>query len=428
MSADFPWFPVTLSSLFTLLAGCGAEQPIPIPNEPDAAGTSGSGGGTGGAPQPTGGTRASGGTLAAAGTATGGAAGQAAGGRPASGGASPVACDKAPSAAPSSAWVNATGNLANMASECGNLGLVSAQPCSNRVIAGVAKQGLWETVDGGTTWTQMGKGNGSATITNRISALVYDPKDPNIFWESGIYNDGGIYKTTDSGVTFQQLGSITHSDSVSIDFGDPERKTLLAGSHETSATLHLSVDSGATWVNIAAGLPQGHCTATHVVDARTYLVGCNSGTIQRSIDGGANWAAAPGSMGGVFQPLLASDQTIYWPGSSGGVSKSTDGGETFSSVASSAIAPAIIAPAQIAELPDGRIVIVGTDHLLISADKGATWNPLGDAMPYAGGGFDGARGVAYSAQTKTLFIWRWDCGATVPPNAIMSMGFDWETQ
>ena len=33
-------------------------------------------------------------------------------------------------------WVNVTGNLANMASECGNLTLLSAVPGSNTVIAG----------------------------------------------------------------------------------------------------------------------------------------------------------------------------------------------------------------------------------------------------------------------------------------------------
>jgi hypothetical protein len=316
-----------------------------------------------------------------------------------------------------------------MTSECGNLGLVSAQPCSNRVIAGVAKMGLWATEDGGTTWTKLGAGGGSAMITNRISNIVYDPADPNIFWEAGIYNGGGVYKTSDSGNTFAQLGSVTHNDSVSVDLSDPDRKTLIAGPHEQSGHLFRSTDSGATWPDVGSGLPGGgFCTATHIVDATTFLVGCTSGGIQRSTDSGSTWNQASGSGGVVPQPLIASDGTIYWPGSGGGMYRSTDQGQSFTQVANSSVAPGIVAPAMNAELPDGRIVIIGTDHLLISDNQGATWQPIGDAMPYPGGGYDGARGVTYSVPSKTFFIWRWDCGTTVPSNAIMSAGFDWETQ
>jgi hypothetical protein len=71
---------------------------------------------------------------------------------------------------------------------------------------------------------------------------------------------------------------------------------------------------------------------------------------------------------------------------------------------------------------------VGKDHLQISADKGVTWKPIGDPLPYAGGGYDGARGPAYSARTKTFYIWRWGCGNTVLPDAVMSAGFDYTTQ
>ena len=49
-----------------------------------------------------------------------------------------------------------------MSSECGNLGLVSADPCSSMVIAGVAAAGLWASENGGQTWSKLGSGAGSA--------------------------------------------------------------------------------------------------------------------------------------------------------------------------------------------------------------------------------------------------------------------------
>src|SRR5947199_2161466 len=81
-------------------------------------------------------------------------------------------------------WVNVTGNLAGMPSECGNLCLLSVVPGQDRIIAGIAKRGLWQTTDGGASWTQLGQGAGSDIIVNRPSRILYDPRNPDTFWES----------------------------------------------------------------------------------------------------------------------------------------------------------------------------------------------------------------------------------------------------
>src|ERR1043165_9999036 len=83
-------------------------------------------------------------------------------------------------------WVNVTGNLADMPSECGNMCLLSAVPGQDRIIAGIAKRGLWQTTDGGSTWTALGQGAGSDTVVNRPSRILYDPARSEVFWESGI--------------------------------------------------------------------------------------------------------------------------------------------------------------------------------------------------------------------------------------------------
>jgi hypothetical protein len=364
-----------------------------------------------------------------AGTGGGGSSGVGgAGGSVGTGMLTYMCADMAPDvAAPPSTWVNSTGNLANMQSECGNLGLVSANPCSNMVIAGIAQKGLWGTEDGGKSWVQLGSGAGSAKITNRISAVVYDPAHPGTFWESGIYNGGGVYKTTDNGMTFKQVGNITHNDSVSIDFSDPDRKTMLAGFHETNGKVWKSSDAGATWTTLTT-VPggAGYCTATQVLSATNLLVGCNNGGVYQSADGNA-WKQV-GSTGVIPQPLLATDGSVYWPGTQGGIQASFDHGATFTKVADGSLTPGMVGSIYPAELPDGRIVVVGKDHLQISADKGKTWKPIGAPLPYAGGGYDGARGPAYSARTKTFYIWKWGCGNNVLPDAIMSMGFDYKTQ
>ena len=134
-------------------------------------------------------------------------------------------------------WVNVTGNLADMPSECGNLCLLSVVPGQDKIIAGIAQRGLWQTTDGGTTWTPLGQGAGSDAIVNRPSRILYDPANADVFWESGIYNRSGVYHTTNGGQTFRHLEKITHNDDVSIDFADPRRRTLVAGGHEQSRTV-----------------------------------------------------------------------------------------------------------------------------------------------------------------------------------------------
>src|SRR5258708_7863758 len=126
-------------------------------------------------------------------------------------------------------WVNVTSNLAGMTSQCGNMTYVSAKPNEDLMIAGIALRGLWGSTDGGTSWHQLGSGGGSATITNRPGSIIYDPVRPKVFWESGIYNSSGVYRTDNDGSVFQALGSISHTDTVRVDFTDLNRQSPLAG-------------------------------------------------------------------------------------------------------------------------------------------------------------------------------------------------------
>jgi hypothetical protein len=95
------------------------------------------------------------------------------------------------------------------------------------------------------------------------------------FWESGIYNAGGVYRTTDDGTTLLALGNVTHNDSISVDFTDPMRQTLLAGTHEQSGHLFRSTDGGNTWTDIGPNLPTGTGFSSQalVIDAQTHLLG-----------------------------------------------------------------------------------------------------------------------------------------------------------
>lgn len=320
-----------------------------------------------------------------------------------------------PSLAVAQSWVNITGNLANMASECGNLVHLSAVPSDNRVIAGVALRGLWANTNDA-TWTPLGTGSGSDTITNRPMWITYDPVNPNVYWESGIYNSGGVYRTTDGGMTFRRLGSVAHNDYVSVDFTDPNRQLLLAGGHEQSRTVYRSTDGGATWTNIGANLPANtkFSSIPIIMSAQVYLVnafgGGGTGGIYRTTDAGATWARLS-ALEPWLPPLFASNGTIYWPVFNGLI-KSTDSGLTWTPVGGS------VSHLTPTELPDGRIVTIAGNRLVASTDGGATWSAFGPTLPY------NPNGVVYSAARRAFFIWRWDCGGVVLPDAVMRFDYD----
>jgi photosystem II stability/assembly factor-like uncharacterized protein len=366
---------------------------------------------------------ASGGTSGAGGSRTGasGAGGSAAG-------ASGAGGSDSGGPAPSQSWINATGNLAGMASDCFNMGRVAAKPGSPRIIAGVALHGLFASDDSGKSWQPLGTGAGSAKITNRVSSITFDPEHPETFWETGSHTGSGFYRTTDGGSTFTQLGSLMMAQGASIDFADPDRKTLLTSTHGVG--IYKSTDSGRTFIDITLGVP-GNTLWPLLLDSRTFLMGtfdqgAISGAVYRTIDGGASWTQVTTlspSHDATF--LRASDDSLYLSlEGNAGIMRSSDLGKTWVKLAGTGAtfaSPAFgITPI---ELPDGTLVTIGVDHLLRSSDRGASWSPIGEPLPFKAATDSG--GLTYSSQTKTFFIWHADCGNSVLPNAIMSAGFDY---
>lgn len=328
---------------------------------------------------------------------------------------------------PEGEWVNVTANLAHMPSECGNLSYGTSKPDEDLVVVGVARQGLWGSRDGGGVWEQLGSETDPEPITNRTSSLVFDPDHPQVFWESGVYNGSGVFKTSDGGLSFSPI-ALLHNDYVSVDFSDPDRMTLLASGHEQAHKLYLSTDGDATWREIGDFIPEeaSVCSYPYVIDAQTFLLGCGSYGggevgVYRSTNGGDSWDKVS-DYGGGTPPLLTQDGTMYWVSEgTAGLTKSTDNGETWSD----ALGAGLVARSTPVELPDGRIAVLGTESVIASDDGGEHWKPVTAKLPYAPTNF------FYSAFQKAFFVFRTTCGVgtdAVPQNGIMRFDFDYEAQ
>lgn len=294
------------------------------------------------------------------------------------------------------AWLDVTNNVGGEKWGAYGITYMKAVPGSDEVIAGVSELGFWSTKDGGATWTKLG----DIASKMRPGRIVFDPKNPAIFWVSGCYGDSP-FKTEDGGKTFQRLGKLAHADGVAIDFTDPERKTLLLGLHEQSQSLQLSTDGGKSWKKIGDKLPAdtNHSTDPIVLDSKTFLINTAGWKpnaklgIYRTEDAGETWTNVS-AFGPQGAPLIASDGSIYWQRVwGGGLLKSTDKGKTWTELSKAMKGTPI-------ELPDKRIAGLTDKQIFVSSDAGATWTKLGPPVPFK------PSGLTYCDKTKSFFAWR----------------------
>ena len=312
---------------------------------------------------------------------------------------------------PATEWTDVTNNVGGDKWGAYGVTYVKDVPGSDMVIAGVSEVGLWATIDGGATWKKLG----GSEIRSRPGRIVFDPKNPRIFYVSGCYGDAP-FKTEDGGATFQRLGKQTHADGVAIDFTDPERKTMLLGLHEKSQGLQLSTDAGKTWTDIGDKLPadSNHSTDPIVLDARTWLINTAgwkqkaSLGIYRTEDAGETWTQVS-KHGPAGQPLVASDGAIYWQRLyGGGLLKSTDHGKTWTELGRAINSNPI-------ELPGKRLAGLATSQVMVSADGGASWTKFGPPVPFR------PNGITYSEKGKSFYAWQLADDKKKPPQSIVRL-------
>lgn len=313
-------------------------------------------------------------------------------------------------------WEDAVGSLTGRSAGCGVV-FLAQHPAQDELLIGIDQFGVWSNTEGD-EWVGLGTSGTSAVIRNGVNALVFDPEDPKVFWEAGIYTGPGGYRTDDGGKTFVQLGTLTHVDHLAVDFTDPERKTLIAGPHEKSTIIYKSVDGGETWADIT-NLPEGFgfSNSVAILNADTYLVGVTNGII-RTTDGGDSWEIVS-QLGGHMAPLFASDGSIYWNAEANqGMVRSTDEGQTWERIVGGGVLNTSRPPI---ELPGGRLASLQEQHVMISDDRGFSWNSFGEELPYV------IKGFVYSPERKAFYASTDSCGEPIPGNAISKLPFDWET-
>jgi hypothetical protein len=186
------------------------------------------------------------------------------------------------------------------------------------------------------------------------------------------------YKSGDAGDSFIPMHNGLRVRRVTAFAVDPQLANVIyAGTDE--AGLFTSNDGGASWTTINGGLPSSH-PAVHDIAIQprdaAVLVAVTSGGIYKSTDSGSTWrwVLSNAATRVVFAP--SDPQVLYAASNSGGL-KSVDGGESWMTVLSLAASAVAVDPR------DAGIVYFGTQTAGVSKsiDGGSTWTAANNGLP-----------------------------------------------
>jgi photosystem II stability/assembly factor-like uncharacterized protein len=143
----------------------------------------------------------------------------------------------------------------------GRVSDLEGHPTNPRVIyAGTAGGGVWKTADAGITWNPI-----TEKMTQSIGAVALDPKNPDqVIWvgtgecwtRNSVSMGDGIYKSTDGGLNFNNVG-LPNSEHISSIVIDPiNTNTVFVGVQgrlwgpSADRGIYKTIDSGKTWDKI----------------------------------------------------------------------------------------------------------------------------------------------------------------------------------
>lgn len=292
----------------------------------------------------------------------------------------------------------------------------------------------------GTVWAPIGPSpivQGTALANGRVSSIAVHPNNPNVIYMGA--SGGGVWRTIDGGASWTPLLDqeasigLGEPSAIAIDPNDPY--TIYVGTStryvmNTTRGILKTTDGGSSWVQLGNGVPTGNdgnaddlfvgATINVIIveptDSDILYLGATNG-LYTSNDGGLNWTQATSGGGGDARALRldttssAASRILYAGVSNTGIRQSTDGGQTYTTILSSAT-PAVnaalaggtfrhvtidLAPPTSPADPSGIQVMYVTMEgrngapdpvgIFLSTDQGGTWAQA------AGGNLDTLWGV-----------------------------------
>ncbi len=161
------------------------------------------------------------------------------------------------------------------------------------------ESGIWKSTDGGNTFTQLGSANGLPPQGVEYSRIGIDLCDasPNVVYcvyIDGQYSFGGLYKSVNNGISWSETNDQSLQNSMANGQGywygrvkcDPVDPNIV---FLIGFDMYKTVNGGSSWSNTFNGVHvDQHAVAIHPLNHNFVMLG-NDGGLHISNNGGTNW-------------------------------------------------------------------------------------------------------------------------------------------
>lgn len=194
---------------------------------------------------------------------------------------------------------------------------------SNHLYVGISVGGVYESTDGGESWTPRNRGlmanylpDPHAEVGHDPHFVTFSPANPDVLWQQ---NHCGVFRSADGAQTWQDVSRppVYFGFAIAVDEQDADVAWVVpAVSDEMRIAVDRALcvcrtdDGGQTWTDFRAGLPQHNCydlVFRHALDVQgdTLAFGTTNGNVYLSTDRGESWRCLGSSFAPVYSVRFA---------------------------------------------------------------------------------------------------------------------------
>lgn len=133
-----------------------------------------------------------------------------------------------------------------------NSRMVKVHPTNSAIVFAAATNGLWRSVNGGSSWTRV--------EPYHKEDIEFNPLNPNTMYAAGNTGPSCVWRSVDNGITWTAIGSTagitaTGRTLLAISPDDPAVVYAVQANGNNFGRLYKSADSGQTWTTTVTGSP-----------------------------------------------------------------------------------------------------------------------------------------------------------------------------
>jgi len=255
---------------------------------------------------------------------------------------------------------------------------VVANRLNGEVTIKVVGGGLWRSADTGKTWQRIDHDS----ISGRDETGWATSVDQNAPTRMASFSLDGSAGWTADGLNWKSFTSLGRNwDFGSVDWAAPVPKTIIAAKHETSppGEVYVTTDGGITWKQLTIHLSESRDRISMVgaLDATTFIYSKGEG-IYRSTDTGGTWTQVASANPQTRIPVLF--HGTHYLGSATGLLVSKDKGASWQSQGTTVN----IWQGPFFGRGEKDMVVIGNDGVFLTQNAGETWTRATGLKPNEG--------------------------------------------